>query len=132
MPTTTRAWTPAADPDHPGRNHPAIRAYFGRKASGVYMIADRRTGQILYVGESHTGRLYDTLTRHFREWRIPRGRGAHGRLVGGTQYDREKVDVAFMELPADRAEAVQYDLIRELSPRDNTEDCHTCSDLPPF
>lgn len=36
--------------------------------SGVYVIRERRgeSAEIVYVGESHTDRLYDTLTRHFQ------------------------------------------------------------------
>jgi hypothetical protein len=39
-----------------------IRALRGK--SGVYVIRDRQTGETLYVGESHKGKLYETLTRH--------------------------------------------------------------------
>ena len=35
--------------------------------SGVYVI--REGSEIVYVGESHTNRLYDTLTRHFQQVR---------------------------------------------------------------
>ncbi len=44
-----------------------VRALRGH--SGVYVIRDRASGETLYVGESHTGRLYQTLTRHFQEVR---------------------------------------------------------------
>src|SRR5262245_34587346 len=41
-------------------------------ANGVYVIRQRaRRGQaalILYVGESHTHRLRETLQRHFQQW----------------------------------------------------------------
>jgi hypothetical protein len=36
--------------------------------SGVYVIRDERSHEILYVGSSST-RLYDTLTRHFQQVR---------------------------------------------------------------
>ena len=40
--------------------------------SGVYIIREiQRDGSYVtvYVGESHAGRLYQTLTRHFQTWR---------------------------------------------------------------
>jgi len=40
-----------------------------RGSSGVYVIRDARTSEVLYVGESHSGRVYETLTRHFQEVR---------------------------------------------------------------
>ena len=39
--------------------------------NGVYLIRDARTREMLYVGESHTGRLYETLTRHLYSWNGP-------------------------------------------------------------
>ena len=47
-----------------------IRALDGK--SGVYVIREiQRDGSVetVYVGESHSGRLYDTLTRHFQQVR---------------------------------------------------------------
>jgi hypothetical protein len=49
---------------------PWVRALKGK--SGVYVIRElKRDGssQIVYVGESHSGRLYNTLTRHFQSVR---------------------------------------------------------------
>lgn len=47
-----------------------------RGKSGVYVIRER-TGdgdaEIVYVGESHSSKLYETLTRHFQEWRRWKG-----------------------------------------------------------
>jgi hypothetical protein len=34
--------------------------------NGVYVVRLRETGEILYVGESHTGRLWKTMLRHFQ------------------------------------------------------------------
>jgi len=46
-----------------GDPYPAwVRRLKGK--SGVYVI--RRDGEPLYVGESHSNRLYETLTRHFQ------------------------------------------------------------------
>ncbi|MEO7733338.1 MAG: hypothetical protein ABIY55_20420, partial [Kofleriaceae bacterium] len=47
-----------------------VRALKGK--SGVYVIREtQRDGSdvIVYVGQSHTDRLYQTLTRHFQTWR---------------------------------------------------------------
>jgi hypothetical protein len=39
-----------------------------KQKSGVYLIRDATTHELLYVGSS-SGRLYDTLTRHFQSVR---------------------------------------------------------------
>jgi len=47
-----------------------------RGKSGVYVIRERDADGrpiVVYVGESHSNRLYDTLTRHFQEWRRWKG-----------------------------------------------------------
>lgn len=93
-----------------------------RRESGVYALVDRRSREVLYIGESHTGRLYDTITRHFRSWRIPRGRDAQGRRYGGTMYDRNAVAIAYATTPADLAQETQYAEIQRLRPRDNELD----------
>lgn len=48
-----------------GKWNPELRAAL-RGQSGVYAIRDARTGTVLYVGESHTGRIWKTLQRHFQ------------------------------------------------------------------
>lgn len=83
--------------------------------SGVYVIATPggwlRGRTILYVGESHTGRLYDTLTRHFRRWK-----GA----TAGLTYTAGRVEVAAVPLSPARARETQRKLIHRLRPRDNS------------
>lgn len=69
-----------------------LRALDGR--SGVYVIRSRDSGTILYVGESHTGNLYDTIARHFQAWR---GRSA------GWRGDRNRVVIAVETCPASQA-----------------------------
>src|SRR5262249_34862350 len=66
----------------------------GQHASGVYLIRDAETAELLYVGESHSGRLFETMTRHFYHWH---GRGA------GPSYDAAHVEVAVIvaETPLD-------------------------------
>lgn len=69
-------------------------------AHGVYVIRERApngAAVTLYVGESHTGRLRDTLQRHFQYWR--------GRTAGPT-FERVTVQVA-IEIHRDPERAVQ-------------------------
>ncbi|MBE7450539.1 MAG: hypothetical protein HS111_17060 [Kofleriaceae bacterium] len=93
-----------------------------RGESGVYVIRDRATREILYVGESHTSKLYETLTRHFATWRrykgFWRGQYAEGHDPGLT-YPRNAVEVAARITTAARAIDEEERLIRRLSPRDN-------------
>jgi hypothetical protein len=94
-------------------------------SSGVYVIRERdRNGDpvTVYVGESHSGRLYETLTRHFQEWRRWKQFWKGGYSEGhdpGLTYDRERVDVAVKVMSADDAIDEERRLIRRLHPRDN-------------
>lgn len=105
-----------------GRYAPALRFIAAGKHSGIYAILDRRSRAVLYVGESHSGRLYDTITRHFRAWSIARGADAQGRRRGGEMYDRASVAIAFTLTPAALAQETQYAAIQALRPRDNAID----------
>lgn len=91
------------------------------KVSGVYVIASKQTGQVLYVGESHTNQLRSTLFRHFYKW--PQDHfHKHPRAV----YDRNRVLVAVYVTPAGQAAIdFQNELICELSPRDALLVCDT-------
>jgi hypothetical protein len=80
-------------------------------ASGVYVIRDKLSGRVLYVGESHTGRLRKTLLRHFQQW--------SGKTAGKT-YNRGSVEVCVLKVSAGRAVRLQNFLIVELQPRDNS------------
>jgi hypothetical protein len=103
---------------------PWIRTLKGK--SGVYVIREtQRDGSdvIVYVGESHTDRLYHTLTRHFQTWRRSKkfwtGQyGGQGHDPGLT-YARARVTVAVRVLPPDRAIEEESRLIARLRPRDN-------------
>lgn len=81
-----------------------------REASGVYVIRTRRSKLVLYVGESHTGRLYDTITRHFQDWSSGQDR---------IEYDRHRVEIGVFVMPKSRAYDHQVELIKRLRPRDN-------------
>ena len=78
--------------------------------SGVYIIRNSVFGSTMYVGESHSGKLYGTLTRHFQEWK---GQGS-----GGT-YPLFNSVVAVEVLSPSRALSRQRELIRRLRPLDN-------------
>jgi len=101
-----------------------VRALDGK--SGVYVIREiERDGswETVYVGESHSDRLYDTLTRHFQIWRRSKkfwtGQyGGQGHDPGLT-YVRDQVTVAVRVLAPDRAIAEEARLIARLRPRDN-------------
>ena len=80
--------------------------------SGVYVIRRRADKRVLYVGESHTARLYETLTRHFQTWGGP---------TSGPTYSLAAVDVALRLCPSPAAVAAQDRLIRRLKPIDNTQ-----------
>lgn len=89
-----------------------------REKNGVYVIRDAGSGGTLYVGESHTGRLYETLTRHVQRWELPE---AH-------TYQRARVEVAFRLTDASDAPAMQREYICTLNPRDNVYD--VCEEIP--
>ena len=91
-----------------------IRGLDGR--NGVYLIRLRDSGEIAYIGESHTERLYGTLTRHFQRW-SPKYNTA------GPTYDRSDVDVAVVLVPKTHAQYLQNELICALNPQDNRLVC---------
>lgn len=78
--------------------------------SGVYAIRDARSGTVLYVGESHTGRLYDTLTRHFQQ----SSNGYHG-----PNFDRRYCEVKIEILAPGDVEELQLLWIARLQPEHN-------------
>ena len=90
----------------------AITAVDEQSLFGVYLIRDVGSREIVYVGESHTGRLYETLTRHLYAWN---GKGS------GPSYSPSLVELAVIvaETPLDDPVADQYALIQEHEPRDN-------------
>lgn len=107
-----------------GERHPDwLHALKGK--SGVYVIRERRASGrpvIVYVGQSNTGRLYETLTRHFqtgRRWKgFWKGQYAEGHDPGLT-YDRARVDVAVRVTSPSESIEEEARLIARLRPRDN-------------
>lgn len=81
-----------------------------RGKSGIYVIRSKESGAILYVGESHSGRLKKTLLRHFQAW--------SGKTAGNT-YSRSAVEIAVISTPPAKAVPLQNRLIVQLQPRDN-------------
>ena len=105
--------------------HHSLRLLDAKAASGVYAIVDSATRRVLYVGESHTGRLFDTITRHFRSWTMAPGEDSQGRRRGGTTYQRERVSVAYVLTDKRDAQDIQFAEIQRLKPRDNSVDGST-------
>jgi hypothetical protein len=102
-----------------------LRALRGK--SGVYIIRERQrdgSSPVVYVGESHAGRLYQTLTRHFQTWRRHK-KFWSGQYTGsrthdpGLTYNRARCTVAIRVFPAERAVQEEARLIVRLRPRDN-------------
>lgn len=57
-----------------GDLNPALRARMHGR-SGIYVVRVKRHRSVLYIGESHTGRAWKTLLRHFHGTESFRGRG---------------------------------------------------------
>ena len=100
-----------------GRYAPWLRQLRGK--SGVYVIRVRATAKQLYVGESHTGALYQTVTRHFQRWTSPTN----------VTFGRDQVEVAVIVTPDGEAVEAQNALICELGPEHN-ELTPGCEDAP--
>jgi hypothetical protein len=76
---------------------------------GQFIVRDQRG-----VGESHTGRLYETLTRHLRRW-FKQGEWQ-------PHYDRAAVQIAWRKTPTgEEAQIQEALLIAHYKPRDNTQ-----------
>ena len=108
-----------------GRYPDWVRALRGK--SGVYLIRERQrdgSNPVVYIGESHANRLYQTLTRHFQTWRRHK-KFWSGQYTGsqshdpGLTYRRSRSTVAVRVLPPERAMAEEARLIARLRPRDN-------------
>ncbi|MEJ7598489.1 MAG: peptidoglycan DD-metalloendopeptidase family protein [Kofleriaceae bacterium] len=135
-----RAWPSVADPrttlvarngsllyrrvGETGERYPAwVRDLKGK--SGVYVIREVRdygNTEIVYVGQSSAGKLYETLTRHLQAWRRWKGfwRGQYGEGHDpGLTYERDRVEVAVRITSPSDALDEEARLIRRLRPRDN-------------
>jgi len=82
-----------------------------KEKSGVYVVRERGfLGSVLYVGESHSNRLYSTLLRHFQRWTGP---------TAGPTFPVSKVEVAVIRTPAGKAIELQNAVIAEYKPKFN-------------
>jgi excinuclease UvrABC nuclease subunit len=89
---------------------PWVSTLAGR--SGVYLIREKSDfhpleGGIVYVGESHTGRLKKTLLRHFQRW--------SGKTAGPT-FNPDKIEVAVLRCHPFKALDLQNRLIKKYRP----------------
>lgn len=80
---------------------------------GVYAIRDAKSHAVLYVGESHTARLRDTMRRHLARW-IDAGKQRES-------YRRSAVQVAWREVPQAEVLDAEAALIAHYAPQDNTK-----------
>jgi excinuclease UvrABC nuclease subunit len=85
-----------------------------KNRSGVYIIKNRNTGEVLYIGESHTGRLDNTLKRHFYAWEDSPEREHF-------IFHTHDVEVAVILTPPKNAQKTQNILIKRLLPKHNTQ-----------
>lgn len=81
--------------------------------SGVYVL--RRIGRkrATYVGESHTGRAWKTMLRHFH------GRDSFRKLGEWVDPCPSCFEVAWFPTTADRAQALEPRAIHRYKPREN-------------
>jgi excinuclease UvrABC nuclease subunit len=97
--------------DKPGQYSSWVRELGGK--SGVYVIKEAGfLGEVIYVGESHSGHLKRTLVRHFQNWEGP---------TSGPTFQKSAVVVAVVRTKPERAVAMQDALIAEFLPRLNSE-----------
>ncbi len=102
---------------------PWVRELRGK--SGVYAIREHAalSTHVRYVGESHTGTLYKTLTRHFQAWhrakKFWRGQYAPDQTDPGHTYERRGIEVAVRVAEYHQALDLQTEWIHILRPSDN-------------
>ena len=95
-----------------GRYNAAVREV-ARGASGAYAFRDRSSGRVLYVGESHTGRLWKTAIRHVH------GQRSFARVGEWTHDVPGRLDVAVWLCAPDEALELEAALIEALDPVHN-------------
>lgn len=84
--------------------------------SGVYFIRSKRSGNIVYVGQSQT-QLYKTIYRHFQEWndRQP----STGRSFERKTYPKYGYEVRYIKCTPTQALRLERYFIQKLQPKDN-------------
>jgi len=114
-------WSAYRDVGRPGEPYPRWLQDLKGK-NGAYAI---RQGDVLvYVGESHSDRLYETMTRHFQRWECTDERC--------NTYPRASVTVSVITTSAAEAPTVQAHAILERQPRDNIYETEETTDAIPF
>ena len=84
------------------------------KRAGVYLIKNKATGQIVYVGYSETY-LYKTMYRHFQEWRENWKR--YHFVITGKKVENYLVRVAYCT--PGQAKFLEAALIKKYAPQFN-------------
>jgi len=82
--------------------------------SGVYVFRDRESGEVLYVGESHTGRLYRTMLRHFHD-----SSGKFEGLGEWVSHAPTRLDYKVFLAPASAVPDLERDAVEHFEPRIN-------------
>ena len=89
---------------------------------GCYVIRDARTRRVLYIGSAESN-LYDTMTRHFQQWKRTKRRWkgwrGEGRHDPGMVYQRSECEVAIQLTEEEERREVEAALIHRFVPRDN-------------
>ena len=107
-----------------------LREY--KSACGVYAI--RSGGTVLYVGSSKK-RLYDTITRHFQQWKRKKKwwKGAYGAGHDpGLVYQRGRCEAAIATCACGAELEEEARWIERLQPRDNLVESPDGGDRIPF
>ena len=105
-----------------------LRSY--KSACGVYAI--KESGKVVYVGSSKK-RLYDTVTRHFQQWKRKKNwwKGAYGAGHDpGLTYARGRCEVAVRTCACGEELEEETRLIERLQPRDNLVERPDGEELP--
>jgi excinuclease UvrABC nuclease subunit len=82
--------------------------------SGVYVLRDRESGEVLYVGESHTGRLYRTMLRHFHD-----SSGKFETLGEWVHHAPTRLDYKVFIAPAAAVPDLERDAVEYFEPKIN-------------
>jgi hypothetical protein len=96
--------------DAPYRNKHTTKLSWMKK-TGLYIIRDKNTKQIVYVGMSRSC-LYRGMYRHFQSWNDPR-------QYRVTYLDRDNYEVRLILVEFEKVEYFERRLIWYLNPRDN-------------
>lgn len=105
-----------------GRWNPVLLAGMDQQ-SGAYAVRDAKTKKVLYVGESHTGRMWRTLLRHFQD---PTGKFA--RRGEWTRASADGLEARAWFTTEAGAECKEADLIASLKPLHNRTDGKCAAD----